>query len=48
VKFAIPTFAEFGQEEVKKLAKAAGLADDLRLNLYDGRTGELFPNKITV
>lgn len=48
VKFAVPTFAEFGQEQVKELAKKAGLADDLRLQLYDGRTGEAFPNKITV
>ena len=48
VKFAVPTFAEFGQEQVKELAKKAGLADDWRLQLYDGRTGEAFPNKITV
>ena len=48
VKFAVPTFAEFGQEQVKELAKKAGLDEDLRLRLYDGRTGEVFPNKITV
>lgn len=48
VKFAVPTFAEFGQEQIKKLAREAGLDDDLRLKLYDGRTGEAFPNKITV
>ncbi len=48
VKFAVPTFAEFGQEQVKKLAREVWLADDLRLKLYDGRTGESFPNKITV
>ena len=48
VKFAVPTFAEFGQEQVKELAKKAGLDEDLRLRLYDGRTGEAFPNKITV
>lgn len=48
VKFAVPTFAEFGKEQIKDLAKQAGLTDDLRLQLYDGRTGEPFPNKITV
>lgn len=48
VKFAVPTFAEFGQEQIKELAKKAGLSDDLRLKLYDGRTGEAFPSKITV
>ncbi len=48
VKFAVPTFAEFGQEQVRELAKKSWLADDLRLKLYDGRTWDLFPNKITV
>ena len=48
VKFAVPTFAEFGQKEVKDLARKAGLSDDLRLKLYDGRTGEEFASKITV
>lgn len=48
VKFAVPVFSEFGQEEVKDLARKAWLSDDLQLSVYDGRTGELFPNKVTV
>ena len=48
VKFAVPTFADFGQEKIKELAREAWLDDDLRLKLYDWRTGEVFPNKITV
>lgn len=48
VKFAVPTFAEFGTEEIRTLAEKAWLPDDLRVPLYDGRTGELFPNNITV
>gem|GEM_PF-3578443 len=48
VKFAVPTFSNFGQEQIRNLAKATGLPEDLRLSLYDGRTGEFYPNKITV
>lgn len=48
VKFAVPTFSEFGKDKIKDLARQAGLDDDLRLKLFDGRTGLEFPNRITV
>ena len=48
VKFAIPTFSSFWQEQIKNLAIQAWLPEDLRLSLYDWRTGELYPNRITV
>ena len=48
VKFAVPTFSNFGVEELKNLAKAAGLPEDLKSTLYDGRTGEMYPQKVTV
>lgn len=48
VKFAVPTFAHFGQKEIQDLAIAAWLPEDLRLELFDGKTWQKYPNKITV
>ncbi len=48
VKFAVPVFAEFWKEEVKELAKKAGLPETLRMKLYDGMTWEAYPSDITV
>lgn len=48
VKFAVPTFSEFGPEQIRDLAKEVGVDEDLRQKLYDGRTGEEFPTKIVV
>ena len=48
VTFAVPTFSQFGVEEMKKMLRENGLPEDGRMALYDGRTGEKFPNRITV
>jgi DNA-directed RNA polymerase subunit beta len=48
VRFAVPTFGEFGLEQIKELAERAGLSDKLRTELYDGQTGEKYEQSVTV
>ena len=48
VKFASPVFDGASMDEVKVQLKEAGLPEDGRVNLYDGRTGEPFSQKTTV
>ena len=43
-----PTFAGVEEKEIMAELKKAGLPEDGRATLYDGRTGEPFYNKITV
>ncbi|MEK9147749.1 MAG: DNA-directed RNA polymerase subunit beta [Patescibacteria group bacterium] len=43
-----PTFAGVEEKEILSELKKAGLSEDGRTTLYDGRTGEPFYNKITV
>lgn len=43
-----PSLAGVLEEEIKEELKHAGLADDGKVWLYDGRTGERFGQKITV
>ena len=38
VKFAVPTFSEFAKEKVKDLARKANIREDLKMDLYDGKT----------
>ncbi|WP_421775578.1 DNA-directed RNA polymerase subunit beta [Gracilimonas sp.] len=48
VTFASPIFDGASMDEVREKLKEAGLPEDGRVNLYDGRTGEPFAQKTTV
>ena len=48
VTFASPIFDGASMDDVKGKLKEAGLPEDARVNLYDGRTGEAFSQKTTV
>ncbi|UFX82529.1 DNA-directed RNA polymerase subunit beta [Candidatus Absconditicoccus praedator] len=48
INLGVPLFSGFGVEGIKDLAKKAGLPEDGKLTLYDGRTGEAYDNKVTV
>jgi len=43
-----PIFAGATEEDIKKELKAAGLPEDGKVTLYDGRTGEPFDQKVMV
>ena len=43
-----PSMAGANEEDIKKELKKAGLPEDGKLKLYDGRTGLPFPERITV
>ena len=47
-KVATPVFDGATDEEIKELLKEAGLREDGKSILYDGRTGEKFDNPVTV
>jgi DNA-directed RNA polymerase subunit beta len=48
INLATPVFDGAHEEEVFKTLKAAGLPEDGKTVLYDGRTGEAFDNRVTV
>jgi len=48
VNVGSPIFEGVSIDEIKKLLKEAGLPEDGKVDLYDGRTGEPFDQKITV
>ncbi len=48
VTFASPIFDGASMDDVKGKLKEAGLPEDGRVNLFDGRTGEPFSQKTTV
>ncbi|SMO97190.1 DNA-directed RNA polymerase subunit beta [Gracilimonas mengyeensis] len=48
VNFASPIFDGASMDEVREKLKEAGLPEDGRVKLYDGRTGEPFAQKTTV
>ncbi|MDX2128835.1 MAG: DNA-directed RNA polymerase subunit beta [Chloroherpetonaceae bacterium] len=48
VKFATPIFDGASYQEVQEKLKEAGLPVDGKVQLYDGRTGEAFDQKVTV
>ncbi len=48
VKFASPVFDGATYEQVQEQLRAAGLPEEGRVTLYDGRTGEPFDQKTTV
>jgi DNA-directed RNA polymerase subunit beta len=43
-----PALAGANEEDIKKELKTAGLPEDGKITLYDGRTGFPFPKKLTV
>lgn len=47
-KFAFPLFENVNEEWLKEEFDKAGYNMDHKVDLYDGRTGEKFPRKITV
>ena len=47
-KIANPVFQCVGEEYIKKELKRAGLPEDGKTTLYDGRTGEPFDRKVVV
>ena len=47
-KVAVPVFDGANENDVVDALKSAGLSEDGKMVLYDGRTGEPFDNKITV
>ncbi len=47
-KIATPVFDGAREPEIKALLKKAGYSDDGKTDLYDGRTGEKFEQRVTV
>lgn len=45
---ATPVFNGASEEDIRNFLREAGLPEDGKITLYDGRTGEPFDNKITV
>lgn len=48
VRFATPVFDPASEEDIRGLLQATENADDGKLQLYDGRTGEAFSERVTV
>jgi len=47
-KVAAPSLNGISEEQIKQELKKAGLPEDGKVTLYNGRTGEPFDNKVTV
>jgi len=48
IKYATPVFDGASLDQIKEIMKKAGLPEDGKITLYDGRTGEKFDNPVTV
>ncbi|QCT93647.1 DNA-directed RNA polymerase subunit beta [Caminibacter mediatlanticus TB-2] len=48
VKFSTPVFEGVTEEEFKKLFEMAGIPEDGKMQLYDGRTGEPIKERVNV
>ena len=48
VKYASPVFDSATWEDIKEEMAEAGIAEDGKTTVYDGRTGEAFDNRISV
>ena len=48
IKIATPVFDGARDEDLKDAFKLAGLREDFKSDVYDGRTGEKFDNSVTV
>lgn len=47
-KYAVPLFADFGQEEMKKMMVSGGFPADGKMKLFDGRTGTPYAGRVTI
>jgi DNA-directed RNA polymerase subunit beta len=47
-KVMTPVFDGAHEEDIREMQRAAGIAEDGKTVLYDGRTGEQFDNRVTV
>lgn len=47
-KIMTPVFDGAHEEDIRECFKAAGMSEDGKTTLYDGRTGEKFDNRVTV
>lgn len=47
-KVGVPVFEEAGEERIVSLLKMAKLPEDGKTTLYDGRTGEVYENRVVV
>ncbi len=47
-KIMTPVFDGAHEEDIRECFKKAGMAEDGKVTLYDGRTGEKFDNRVTV
>ena len=48
VHFATPVFDGASMEDIHEAMAEAGMAEDGKVDLYDGRTGETFENRVSV
>ena len=48
VHFANPVFDGANEQEIRQYLRLGGLSEDGQVDLYDGRTGSRFDNKVTV
>jgi len=48
IKYATPVFDGASLDQIKEIMKKAGLPEDGKTTLYDGRTGEKIDNPVTV
>ncbi len=48
VKFATPVFEGVNEDEFKKLFEMAGIPEDGKMELFDGRTGEAIKERVNV
>ncbi len=47
-KVGVPVFEEVGEDRIVSLLKMAKLPEDGKATLYDGRTGEVYENRVVV
>ncbi|MPN13844.1 DNA-directed RNA polymerase subunit beta [bioreactor metagenome] len=47
-KYAVPVFEKYSEEQIGQELKSAGLPEDGKIQLYDGRTGEPYHQKSVV
>ncbi|MGI9345734.1 MAG: DNA-directed RNA polymerase subunit beta [Gammaproteobacteria bacterium] len=48
IPIATPAFDGASEEQVRQMLRLAGLPEDGRVTLYDGRTGDAFDHKVTI
>ncbi len=48
MRFATPVFDGIKEKDIRKYLKEAGLPENAKIHLYDGRTGDMFDQEIVV